>query len=181
MLGLGRSPLRENLTRRPKRSDSVETGTGALFGLEQFLPALGQTPPKLPIAFVNSPRGLGITFLNLVLKEIACFEHYHHRNKNTPLDRGFSKRQRRAPLFVPAPKRHDPVSARLEIEITQCDPGRRDWGLRSSGATERDRPDEVVFGRPIRKLTVQATVPNCEHYLVVEGYNPRIHAIYFCP
>jgi hypothetical protein len=49
--------------------------------LEQFLPALGQTPPKLPIAFVDSPRRLGVTFLNLVLKEIAWFEHYRHRNK----------------------------------------------------------------------------------------------------
>jgi hypothetical protein len=49
--------------------------------LKEFLPALGQTPPKLPIAFVDSPRRLGVTFLNLVLKEIAWFEHYRHRNK----------------------------------------------------------------------------------------------------
>jgi hypothetical protein len=52
-----------------------------LFGQEQFLPAMGQTSPKLPVAFVDSPRGLGVTFLNLVFKEIAWFEHYHHRNK----------------------------------------------------------------------------------------------------
>jgi len=50
-----------------------------------------QTPPKLPIAFVDSARGLSVTFLNLVLKEIAWFEHYHHRNKTPRLIGAFQK------------------------------------------------------------------------------------------
>ena len=63
-----------------------------LSGLEQVLPAMGQTPPKLAIAFVDSPRGLGVTFLNLVFKEIIWFEHYNHHDKMSPAWTGlFSK------------------------------------------------------------------------------------------
>ena len=53
---------------------------------------MGQTPPKLAITFVDSPRGLGVTFLNLVFKEIVWFEHYNHHDKMSPAWTGlFSK------------------------------------------------------------------------------------------
>jgi hypothetical protein len=55
---------------------------------------MGQMPPKLPIAFVDSPRGLGVTFLNLFLKEIACFEHDDHHNKTPRLIGAFQRVRR---------------------------------------------------------------------------------------
>jgi len=52
---------------------------------------MGQMPPKLPIAFVDSARGLSVTFLNLILKEVVCFEHYDHHNKTPRLIGAFQK------------------------------------------------------------------------------------------
>jgi len=42
---------------------------------------LSQTPPELPVAFVDSPRGLSLALVDLMLKKIGCFEHRGRHNK----------------------------------------------------------------------------------------------------
>src|ERR1700730_7342682 len=63
--------------------------------------------------------------------------------------------------------------------------GKNDWvilleaGTIVGPATERLRVAKATLDRKI--VAKYNILLRKEHYLVLEGYNPRIHALYFCP
>jgi hypothetical protein len=61
----------------------------------------------------------------------------------------------------------------------------RDWLVLLEAATivghERDRLRVALTTQERRLVTKRKLFGKAEHFLVVDGYDPRIHALYFCP
>jgi hypothetical protein len=61
----------------------------------------------------------------------------------------------------------------------------RDWLVLLEAATivghERERLRVALTTQERRLVTKRKMFGKAEHFLVVDGYDPRIHALYFCP
>jgi hypothetical protein len=61
----------------------------------------------------------------------------------------------------------------------------RDWLVLLEAATivghERERLRVALTTRERKLVTKRKMFGKAEHFLVVDGYDPRIHALYFCP
>lgn len=71
------------------------------------------------------------------------------------------------------------------IPIHQDNAGSKDWIIvLEAGTIIGPSPAKLRVARATQERTIVRKfniLLNAKHYLVVEGYNPRIHALYFCP
>ena len=101
----GAATFREDRTFEPDFLDGFDAGTVLLLGAQEALPAMRQAQPKLAVIFVAGLRGQLPALLDLILEEIAGFDHCITTTK-APLAGAWTKQKRSKPVFVPPPKGH---------------------------------------------------------------------------
>jgi hypothetical protein len=96
----GAATFREDRTFEPDFLDGFDAGTVLLLGAQEAVPAMRQAQPKLAVIFVAGLRGQLPALLNLILEEIAGFNHRITTTK-APLTGAWTKQKRSKPAFVP--------------------------------------------------------------------------------